>query len=74
MPKFYKWDGGSLSSQWSLGWQTGEDNDLIAIRRRVKTKNEGDLFLSPVCDNRFLALYAFVLKYLLSGVDHNMNV
>lgn len=73
MPKFYKWDGGPLPSRWSFGWRTGKDNDLACIRRRVETKNEGDLFLSPVCDNRFLALYAFVIKYLLSRVDHNMD-
>ena len=36
LPKFYDWGGGSVPIQWSYGWQTGKNDDLICVKPRVK--------------------------------------
>lgn len=68
IPRFYRWN-----NNWSFGWETGEDNDLICIKPDISIKIEGDIYLSPVCSNRLLAFLAFVLKQILSRIDHNLR-
>jgi hypothetical protein len=73
LPRLYKWDGGPLPSQWSFGWETGEDNDLICVKPCVNKKLEGELTLSPVCHGRVAAVFAFLLKVALIRIDTNIT-
>ncbi len=59
--------------RWSFGWETGQDNDLVCIKPNVQTPLEGEIALSPVCSNRFLAFCAFVVKAMLVKIDHNLR-
>ncbi|MFC2060299.1 hypothetical protein ACFLTZ_04305 [Chloroflexota bacterium] len=72
LPKFYDWGGGGLPIDWSFGYLTGEDNDLVCVKQ-VRTKREGELALSPACHNKTLAVFAFCLKAILIRVDTNVT-
>ena len=72
-PKFYDWGGGGLPYTWSFGWLTGKDNDLVCVLPEVKTHEDGEVSLSPVCSNRLSALIAFVCKFMLLRLDHNIR-
>lgn len=71
LPRFYRWGGGILPHTWSFGWVTGKDDDLVCVKPSVEIEPEDELFLSPVCSNRFLAFWAFVMKAILARIDHN---
>lgn len=71
LPRFYCWPGPPYD-EWSFGWLTGRDNDLVCVLREVSDPLEGDLTLSPVCSNRILAVLAFVAKRFLLAVDRNL--
>ena len=71
-PRFYRW-GGPKAYRWAFGWETGEDGDLVCMRRVALTKVEGEIALSPVCSNRLLAFFAFIMKRILTEVDLNLR-
>jgi len=73
LPKFYKWGGGGVPFFWCLGWETGKDNDLICVKPYITTVIEGELTLSPICRNKPLALFAFMLKAILVRIDNNVK-
>ncbi len=73
LPRFYRWGGGGVSFSWSFGWRTGKDNDLICIKPQIDTPIAGEIALSPVCSNRFLAVSAFAMKAILVRIDHNLS-
>ena len=75
-PKFYRWGGGSVRSDWSFGWSTGKNNDLISIKPNINVEIKEptlSVLLSPICSNRFLALCAFFTKLLLVKIDQNLK-
>ncbi len=72
-PKFYRWDTRN-GAVWAFGWKTGGDNDLICIKRCIKTTREAEMVLSPICSTKLLAISAFVAKVMLSRIDHNLRV
>lgn len=75
-PRFYRWGGGPCPYEWSFGWLTGRDNDLICIRSRIGIELKEpalSVLLSPICSGRFLALFAFVVKVLLVRIDLNLK-
>ena len=71
LAKFYRW--GNKNPHWSFGWKTGKDNDLICVKPNVSTQIAGEINLSPVCSNRLLAFWAFILKRILVRIDHNLR-
>jgi len=74
IPGFYRW-GGPDKYPWSFGWETGMDGDMIVVTPKIITEDgRCELFLSPVCSNRFLAFVAFLAKWFLVKVDHNINL
>jgi|24BtaG_2_1085350.scaffolds.fasta_scaffold33864_1 hypothetical protein len=73
IPKFYRWGGGGVPSSWSLGWETGKDNDLICASPHVATRAREEHTLSPVCSNRLLAFICTVLKIILLRLDRNLR-
>jgi len=70
-PEFMRWGGGGVPWKWSLGWWTGRDGDLLCVVPEVVETLLEELLLSPVCNNRFLALLAFLLKRMLVRLDAN---
>jgi len=74
IPRFYSWGGGCIPYTWSFGWKTGKDNDLICVRQNILTKTGSEITLSPVCKNRALAIFAFLLKVLLIRIDKNITI
>lgn len=73
LPRFYRWGG---NSDISFGWRTGRNNDLICIRPRIGIELKEptlSILLSPICSNRFLALFAFIVKVLLMRIDQNLK-
>lgn len=75
LPKFYRWEAGR-NSDWSFGWLTGKDNDLICIKPHILTDQAEptlSIILSPICSNRFLALCAFIMKVSLVRIDPNLS-
>lgn len=75
IPKLYRWHCGlGLSDKWSVGYETGQDHDLICILPNILDKIEAEIALSPVCSTRILAISAFCLKHMLLGVDENMGI
>ena len=72
-PKFYRWGCKDLPSYWSFGWETGKDNNLICVKPNILSEIAGEINLSPVCSNRFLAGSAFIMKVILVRIDHNLR-
>ena len=62
---------GPPTTRWTVGWLTGRDSDLVCVKRNVTDTCEGELALSPVCANPFLAALAYLLKRTLLAVDLN---
>lgn len=75
-PHFHRWDKGFLGADWSFGWLTGRNRDLITLKPNIYTElSEPSLstLLSPICSNRFLAFCAFIMKVLLVRIDQNLK-
>ena len=53
---------------------TGKDGDLVCVLPNVRTKELGELSLSPVCSNRILALICFTCKLILIKLDRNVTI
>ncbi len=73
LPHFFRWGS---NSDVSFGWQTGQNNDLICLRPRISIELKEpalSVLLSPICSNRFLALFAFIVKVLLVRIDQNLK-
>ncbi len=70
LPHFFRWGDVGVSSKWSFGWEAGKDNDLVCVKPNVNTILAGEITLSPVCSNRFLA---FILKTILVRIDNNLR-
>jgi hypothetical protein len=74
LPRFHRWDCGRFQPDWSFGWKTGKDKDLICLKSHIDIELKEptlSLLLSPICSNRLLALCAFVMKALLLRIDRN---
>jgi len=61
-PVFFTWGGGGIKYRYSFGWWTGLDNDLICVIPIVETKEQGEVFLSPSCSSKLMAVIAFFIK------------
>lgn len=74
-PKYYKWPGDRIfpKDDWSFGWLTGPDRDLVCIKPNIKTNDFARVALSPICSNRFLATVAFCTKRFLAKLDQNIT-
>lgn len=60
--------------RWAVGWMTGRDGDSICARPNLADGTDEDRCLSPCCETALAALVGFVLKFILLGMDRNINL